>query len=75
LNFVAGLGQLIGRKGGEGENAFGLVSDVEDNGVGSEGDNGGFAALSAGFALAGMAVLVLGENILKGFDGGWLGLG
>ena len=70
VNFVAGLGRLIGWKRGKGENAFGLVSDIENDGVGGHGNHGAFAALFSGLALAGMALLILGKRVFEGFDRG-----
>ena len=82
LHFVAGLRRLVGRKRRERQNAFGLESDIENDGVGGHSNHRAFASLSARFLLAGMAVLVLGENIFEGFSrltggrgfgSGWVG--
>ncbi len=63
-----GFGGSSAGKRGERQNTFGLESDVENDGVGGNGDDRAFAALGAGFLLAGVAVLVLGKNILEGLD-------
>jgi hypothetical protein len=63
-----GLGGLSAGKRGERQNAFGFVSDIENDGVGGHGDDRAFAALGAGFLLAGVALLVLGKDVFEGFD-------
>ena len=46
-----GFGGLSARKRGEGQNAFGLESDVENDGVGGHGNYGAFASLTCRLAL------------------------
>ncbi len=77
LNFVAGLRRRVRRKRRERENTFGFESDIENDGVGSQGNHSSFASLSARFLLAGMTVLVLGKNIFERFSrlAGGRGLG
>ena len=68
LNLVAGLWWLVGRKRRERQHALGLVSDIEHDGVGSQGNHRAFAALCARLPLAGMALLVFGKNVFERFD-------
>ena len=57
-------------EGGEGQDAFGLVADVEEDGVGGEGGYGGVDLLLAGFADGGVALLVLLEEVFELFRRG-----
>src|SRR5208282_917539 len=76
LHFVARLWRLVGRERGERQNAFGLESDVENDGVCGQGNDGSLASLSAAFLLWGMTLFVLGKNVFEGFRRlvGWRGL-
>ena len=49
----------------EREQALALEADVEDDGVGGDRDHGAFAALDAGFGLAGVGLFIGGEKFLK----------
>ena len=49
------------------EDAFGFVTDVEEDGVGGEGGDGGVDLLLAGFADGGVALLVLLEEVFELF--------
>ena len=61
---------LVGGKDGEGEDAFCLVADVDEDGVRGEGHDGA-AELAAGVCLVGVGALEVGEEVGEGL----LGLG
>src|SRR5271156_1165905 len=69
LHLVARLWRLIGWERGERQDALGLESDIENDGVGDYGYHCAFAALSATtIFFAGVALFVLGKNVFEGFD-------
>ena len=53
------------------QDAFGLVADVEKDGVGGDGDDGAFQLAGVALGLVGMAALELREQIAEGFGGGF----
>ena len=68
LELIAGLdGRAVQFR--EREQALALEADVEDDGVGGDRDHGAFAALDAGFGLAGVGLFIGGEKFLKRFCG------
>ena len=60
-------------KASEGEDAFGLVADVEEDGVGGDGGYGAFDLLIAFAGVARVGVLILGEDFVKGLGEGLSG--
>ena len=65
-----GFGGFAGTlEGGERQNAFGLESDIEDDRVGGNGDYRAFQLFAAVFALMGMALLELREQVAEGLVG------
>src|SRR5579859_925275 len=74
---VTGLDIFTGAEGGERQNAFNLVTDIEQNGVGGQLDDGAFQALRGSGVLARVVFLVLRKNVLERFGvfggvAGWL---
>ena len=70
---VAGLDALsVVVKGRAGQNALGLVADVEEDLVGGEGDDGALQLLCAGLGLVRVAALEVAEQIGEGFGGFFL---
>ena len=67
---VAGLDAFgIVLKSGAGQNALGLVADVEKDLVGGEGDDGALQLLCAGLGLVGVAALEVAEQVGEGLGG------